>query len=155
KSGSKRPAFEQFRMQGSKRVDVVDVVPGRQQMDRDTDFPRPLERLPRDPLGAPRDVLKQAAMQHFDSKKIVTTVRRGAEYHTISWLSEDVSRFDKQRRWQCRAVGVHYYRALVATVEQLLQRTTKAGAEIRMPGFEQTEVERNLLREKFERVAPR
>src|SRR5262245_1708676 len=57
-AGYKRLALEQFRMQGSKSVDVIDVIPSWQKVDRKSDLRSAVARLPRDMLGAPRYVRK-------------------------------------------------------------------------------------------------
>src|SRR5712671_3991790 len=57
-AGYERLALEQFCMQGSKCVDVIDVIPGWQEVDWKSDLCSAIACLPRDMLGAPRYVRK-------------------------------------------------------------------------------------------------
>src|SRR5262245_33332546 len=123
-------------------------------MNRHSDFLRPLKRLRRDPLGAPRDVPKQTTVSLLDAKQIVAASGRRPEHLTVSGLRQNGSGLYQDRCRQSRTVGIDDNRALMTAIKQLTQCTIKAITEIRIPGLEQTDVGQNRDREKVDGIRP-
>ena len=64
--------------------DVVNVVPDRQHVDVESDFARALQRLRGDALGAPGDVIEQAAVRGFQAEQIIAAVARRTEHGALA-----------------------------------------------------------------------
>src|SRR5271170_1806269 len=68
-----RPAH--FAVEPAQALAVVDIVPGREDVNVKIDLARPFKRLLGDTLGAPGDVFEQAPVRGFEPEKIVAAVR--------------------------------------------------------------------------------
>ena len=68
-----KAAIENLGMQPLQAGDIVDVIPFRQHMQREPDFFRALAGLLGDAVGAPGDVLEQAAMREACSSSSLSS----------------------------------------------------------------------------------
>ena len=73
--GREGSARAEFGMQLPQSLHLIDVVPGRQDMNRQADLAGPLQGLGGDALGAPIDVLEQTPVRSFQTEQIVAAVR--------------------------------------------------------------------------------
>src|SRR6476620_8670602 len=140
--------IEQFSMENSKAGDVVDVIPLREEMHRDIQVYCPMQRLPRDLVCAPGDVLEQSMVFGFQAKQIIAAVARWPQNYSISGFGEHPGCLGQQCTWQGRTVAIDDDRAAMAEIQQPCNDVKQAIPKIRIPGVDQTNVAGKVRLEK-------
>jgi len=96
-------------------------------------------RLPGDALGAPGDVIEQAAVRGLQTEQIIAPVARGTEHGALARPRECVRGLDQERRRQRRAVGIEHDGRTMAAGEDFLNGAEQTIAEIRQRGVDQAD----------------
>src|SRR2546423_7984213 len=80
KIGAAAVRAKQLATEARKGCAIVDVVPGRQQMNRQVDFLRGGDGFFKHPLGAPINLLKQTVMSLFEPNQVIPAIVRWSEH---------------------------------------------------------------------------
>jgi hypothetical protein len=94
-------------------------------------------------------------MTRLEAEEIIAAVSRGTKHGAISWLRQHLRSRHQQRRRQGRTVGIQHDGAGVPEFQQLIDGAVEAAAEIRPPGFEQTDIGGQHVPEERDRFRPR
>ncbi len=118
----------------------------------EADLVRALERLPRDTVGAPVNVIEQAPVGVLDAEKVVAAVGGGTEHGAVARPPQHFRGLHQECSRQSRAVGIEHDGRRVTGCEQAVDRLEQAIAEIGQPGFDQADLARQIVDEELLRA---
>src|SRR5215510_4377386 len=134
-----RSAVTKLCMQHPQRRDVVDIVPGRQDMEGQVELAGAFDRLRRHSLSAPVDLLEHAPVRLLEAEQVIATVACWPEDGAITRLGEKVRRLHQQCCRQGGAVGIQHDGASMTLPQDFAYDSKEAVAEIRKPGFDESD----------------
>src|ERR1700733_4862389 len=108
---------------------VVNVIPGGQKLGRQADFAGAFERLGKNPLRAPVDVLEQPVVQLLDANQVVAPVIRATQDHSISGTRERLDRLQQSVLRHGGAIGIYQAHGAESTGKQVLANIKKTLSE--------------------------
>ena len=126
-------------------MDVVDVIPLRQDVHGKLQLGGTLQCLTCHMFGAPFDVLEQAVVLAFDFQQIISAVGCGTDNDTVAGKCQGSRGLDQERRRQRGAVGIEDHCAGMAALQELRDGCEQAVAEIWKPRLDQPDRARHVV----------